>query len=143
MQYFTGTTGTVNSYGFGSGQLLATQNYNNCIRTEVGQKRRQQYLTLFQAGMCGIRWAETPVASYDTFNMNLVAVTTAQAVGCTTIAMGNVIIPGLSPDGISPLPLGALATSTAFYDIQCGNAFGHDLSPLPAALICKLILLLF
>ena len=101
-------------------------------------------------GMCGIRWAETPAGTYDSFNMADAAVTTAQAVGCTTIATGDptgaagarpaagVIIPGQSPDGISPLPIADLAKSAAFYDIQCGNAFGYDQNPLPAAMICKL-----
>ena len=104
--------------------------------------------------MCGIRWAETPAGTYDSFNMAIPTVTTAQAVGCTTIATGDptgaagarpaagVIIPGQSPDGISPLPIADIAKSAAFYDIQCGNAFGYDLNPLPAAMICKLTLVL-
>ena len=35
VQYFTGTTGSVANYGFGSGDLLLNQQYSNCIRTEV------------------------------------------------------------------------------------------------------------
>ena len=35
VQYFTGITGSVANYGFGSGDLLTNQQYTNCIRTEV------------------------------------------------------------------------------------------------------------
>ena len=35
VQYFTGLTGSVANYGFGSGDLLHSQQYSNCIRTEV------------------------------------------------------------------------------------------------------------
>ena len=36
VQYFTGATGSVKSYNFQGGQLLASQYYTNCIRTEKG-----------------------------------------------------------------------------------------------------------
>lgn len=36
LQYFTGTTGYLNSYNYAGGYHLANQNYNNCIRTESG-----------------------------------------------------------------------------------------------------------
>ena len=32
VQYFTGVTGTIQSYNFAGGQLLNSQYYNNCIR---------------------------------------------------------------------------------------------------------------
>ena len=35
VQYFTGLTGSVANYGFGSGDLLINQEYTMCIRTEV------------------------------------------------------------------------------------------------------------
>merc|ERR1711892_177359 len=35
-QYYTGVTGTITSYNFAGGQLLNSQYYNNCIRTEKG-----------------------------------------------------------------------------------------------------------
>lgn len=54
-QYHTGTTGTVASYGFGSGQLLGSQQYNNCIRQE--------------SGYCGITYAESPTTTPDPFIM--------------------------------------------------------------------------
>ena len=36
VQYFTGTSGSVLSYNHAGGQLLHSQVYNNCIRTEKG-----------------------------------------------------------------------------------------------------------
>ena len=37
-QYFTGTTGTINSYNFQAGTShIANMNYQNCIRTEAGR----------------------------------------------------------------------------------------------------------
>ena len=36
VQYFTGTSGSVLSYNHAGGQLLQSQVYNNCIRTEKG-----------------------------------------------------------------------------------------------------------
>ena len=32
VQYFTGTAGTIQSYGWAGAQLLAGMDYNNCIR---------------------------------------------------------------------------------------------------------------
>ena len=36
LQYFTGTTGTIQSYNYAGGFHLASQRYSNCIRTEKG-----------------------------------------------------------------------------------------------------------
>jgi len=36
LQYFTGSTGTIQSYNWAGGVHLANQDYNNCIRTERG-----------------------------------------------------------------------------------------------------------
>merc|ERR1719188_2404576 len=55
VQYFTGATGSVKSYNFGGGQLLRTQIYNNCIRTE--------------AGYCAIQWKESSTTSPDPFDV--------------------------------------------------------------------------
>ena len=52
VQYFTGTAGSVKSYNYAGGQILAGQRYNNCIRTsasnrsigEVVQSRRRPLL---------------------------------------------------------------------------------------------------
>ena len=36
VQYFTGASGSVQSYNFQGGQLLTQQQYTNCVRTERG-----------------------------------------------------------------------------------------------------------
>ena len=36
LQYFTGTTGTIQSYNYAGGYHLASQKYSNCVRTEQG-----------------------------------------------------------------------------------------------------------
>ena len=55
VQYFTGVEGYVQSYGFGSGQLLSSQNYNACIRQEEGY--------------CGIEWHPSSRTSPDSFGL--------------------------------------------------------------------------
>ena len=55
MQYYTGTQGYVQSYGFGSGQLLSSQNYKACIRQEQGY--------------CSIDWHPSSRTNPDSFNM--------------------------------------------------------------------------
>merc|ERR1711884_519905 len=55
VQYFTGKSGTVKSYNFGGGQLLQSQIYTNCIRTE--------------AGYCAIQWKESSTTSPDPFDI--------------------------------------------------------------------------
>merc|ERR1719350_1677813 len=55
VQYFTGKSGTVKSYNFGGGQLLQSQIYANCIRTE--------------AGYCAIQWKESSTTSPDPFGV--------------------------------------------------------------------------
>ena len=56
VQYYYGSTqGYVQSYGFGSGQLLYSQNYKACIRQEEGY--------------CGIDWHPSSRTNPDSFNM--------------------------------------------------------------------------
>ena len=55
VQYYTGVEGYVQSYGFGSGQLLSSQNYNACIRQEVGY--------------CGIEWHPSTRTTPDSFGL--------------------------------------------------------------------------
>ena len=55
VQYYTGIEGYVQSYGFGSGQLLSSQNYNACIRQEVGY--------------CGIEWHASSRTTPDSFGL--------------------------------------------------------------------------
>ena len=45
VQYFTGSSGSVQSYNFQGGQLLTQQQYTNCIRTERGYCGRSPHLS--------------------------------------------------------------------------------------------------
>ena len=36
-QYFTGVSGAVKSYNFAGGQMLASQQYTDCFRQELGK----------------------------------------------------------------------------------------------------------
>merc|ERR1711899_25344 len=64
-QYFTGVSGSVQSYSHG--QMLNSQYYTNCIRTE--------------AGYCRIQWKQSSTSSPDTFDMTPAPATTALANG--------------------------------------------------------------
>ena len=55
VQYFTGIEGLIQSYGFGSGQLLYSQDYQACIRQEDGY--------------CGIEWHPSSRTSPDSFGL--------------------------------------------------------------------------
>jgi len=118
-QYFTGVSGNVQSYSYG--QLLKSQYYTNCIRTEKGY--------------CAIQWKQSSATSPDPFGIG--AVTTAAASGSapTLCSTGFVAIPDLSMDGVSaiPVPLGTVA----FQSVMCGAEFGLDAQPTSAALISR------
>ena len=120
-QYFTGVAGNVQSYSYG--QLLTSQYYTNCIRTE--------------AGYCGIQWKQSSTTSPDPFG---ILGTTAPAVGAggsstTLCTSGFVAIPDLSMDGITQIgvPLG----TQGWQSYVCGIAFGVEGQTTSAALICK------
>lgn len=55
VQWFTGVEGYVQSYGFGSGQLLSSQNYQACVRQE------KEY--------CAIEWAASTRTTPDSFGL--------------------------------------------------------------------------
>jgi len=71
-QYFTGTSGTITSYGLQSDLMLASQNYAVCIRPEEG--------------MCCIEYTattwEVARGSYDNLNANALA---AMLVDCVIV----------------------------------------------------------
>ena len=143
VQYFTGISDTVQNYNFG--QQLQAQNYQNCIRTAQGY--------------CKIRWQQSlpyppiPATTPDTFQIDTQALAagagTAIAVGGATAvagglaapanacpALGYIVIPDASPNGVSPLPTTA-ATGHAFQNTFCNGAFGITGSAVPSALTCK------
>merc|ERR1712173_156094 len=96
-----------------------------CIRTE--------------AGMCGISWCPAPKepSGSQTFKMSApVAANTVKTEVCNSATEAVVIIPHMSLDGISTLPMyGTIAaaaaatsagasTNQAFVNRQCGGLFG-------------------
>jgi hypothetical protein len=117
VQYHTGATGTIQSYNFAGGQLLNSQYYNNCIRTEEGY--------------CKIQYKESTGQTPDTFSMNASPVTNAEASsgGCP---VGFVYIPNLSSDGINALTIPA--STESFISYQCGGVFGLDATAVSLAL---------
>merc|ERR1712024_134367 len=117
-QYFTGVTGNVQSYSYG--QMLNSQYYTNCIRTEKGY--------------CSIQWKISSTTSPDPFGI-LSTTSTANGAGgssnlCST---GFIAIPDMSMDGISgiPVPLGV----QAFQSIACGVNLGVEGQTTDAALV--------
>merc|ERR1712241_803702 len=90
VQYFTGISGNVKNYNFGT-QLLQSQNYNNCIRQETGY--------------CRIQWQQNSATSPDTFQLDAIANTAATTalVGQAACPIAYVKIPDSSFDGITPL----------------------------------------
>jgi len=104
-QYFTGTSGTVKSYNFG--QMLNSQYYTNCIRTEEGY--------------CAIQWKESSTSSPDPFQMSKNPSTEAEAASCPE---SFIYIPNLSPNGITPLPVPD--STQEFYSTMCGSDFAID-----------------
>jgi len=104
VQYFTGKSGSVKSYNHAGGQLLQSQVYNNCIRTEKGY--------------CGIQWKESSTTSPDPFDVG-----TGTSIDATSCA-DFIFIPNLSPNGIAEIavPVGSLA----FQSEQCGSNFGIE-----------------
>ena len=55
LQWFTGVTGTVESFNFGNG-MIGTFDYTVCVRREVGY--------------CGIEWSEYDTTSPDPFTLD-------------------------------------------------------------------------
>merc|ERR1711915_721338 len=123
-QYFTGVAGNVQSYSYG--QMLTSQYYTNCIRTE--------------SGYCGIQWKQSSTTSPDPFG---ILGTVSPAVGAegsgnsatTLCTHGFISIPDLSMDGVRaiPVPLG----KGAFQSYMCGAIFGVEGMTTSAALISK------
>ena len=134
VQYFTGISDTVQSYNFG--QQLQGQYYQNCIRTAKGY--------------CRIRWQQNSATTPDTFQIDLAAnAATAIAVGGSTLvagglaapanacpALGYIVIPDASPNGVSSIPTTA-STGHTFQNTFCNGAFGITGSAVPSALTCK------
>ena len=71
VQYFTGASGSVQSYNFQGGQLLTQQQYTNCVRTEKGYCGKSSHLSpLTILLLLGILWKESSSTSPDPFQMS-------------------------------------------------------------------------
>merc|ERR1711997_526702 len=124
-QYFTGVSGSVQSYSYG--QMLTGMYYMNCIRTE--------------AGYCAIQWKQSTTTSPDPFGiLSTTPATTVAGAGHspptpTACTNGFISIPDLSMDGINtiPVPLGV----AAYQSYQCGAVFGVEGQATSAALISR------
>jgi len=118
-QYFTGTSGTIQSYNFAGGQLLQAMYYNNCIRTE--------------SGYCAIQYKESTGQTPDVFDL---FPDNANAVNSKTKCETSFVhIPSLSPDGIMALPIPP--SDRPFISEQCGGVFGIDGSAVSLALTSR------
>ena len=109
VQWFTGTTGAVKSYNFAGSQLLQSQYYTNCIRTEQGY--------------CSIQWKESSSTSPDPFGVGS-TITAIESDGCDGLN-GFILIPNLSQDGIQKLPI-PVSTTYAYQSQVCGSNFGIE-----------------
>ncbi|XP_023345542.1 uncharacterized protein LOC111714628 [Eurytemora carolleeae] len=111
VKYFTGTTGTVTSYGFAGSTLLGSQNYKSCIRQETGY--------------CSIVWDQTTLNSpADAFDL-----TNAPAAGTAENRIGSCI------NSYVQIPSGILGPATG-NPIQefCGENLGVQASTDPSTI---------
>jgi len=111
VQYHTGSSNNVKSYGHGSGQLLQSQNYNNCVRREIG------YCSMVwrEAGQSSLAGVAT--ASPDPFSFPDAPATTGTGLN------------SLCPNAhvyISAANLGEPAIATYLGTTFCGEALNCD-----------------
>ena len=103
VQYYSGSTqGYIQSYGFGSGQLLSSQNYKACIRQEEGY--------------CGIDWHPSSRTNPSSFSM-----LSGDATGLLGVnAIGDCL------DSYINIPDAMTYTSNNKYTELCGEAWAAD-----------------
>jgi len=114
VQWYTGVSGTVISYGWGGGQLIAGQDYRACVRDEVGY--------------CTISWkptSGTTIDSYAILTANAAAIIAEASSGVCWADGAALSIPDLTIDGINGNP-GATATLEVWPGQFCGGFFGQD-----------------
>merc|ERR1712079_317251 len=127
VQYFTGTAGSVKSYNYAGGQVLAGQRYNNCIRTEKGY--------------CAIQWKESSTTSPDPFSLDSISVVGANGANPPTPAIlcdtAYIAIPNLSPDGIVQIPI-PVGPYQSWQSQVCGTNFGIEgMGTISSALVSR------
>jgi len=107
VQYYTGSQGYVQSYGFASGQLLSSQNYEVCVRQELGY--------------CGISWHTSSSSSPDSFGLLDNPSTSIAGYGENTLGTGCL-------KTYVQIPLGLGYPDTPLYGGFCGEAWAYDAS---------------
>jgi len=113
VQYFTGISGSVYSYNFAGGQMLASMVYNNCIRTEKGY--------------CAIQWKESSTSPPDSFGLGAAIASATAANVLNACPLAWIAIPNLSQDGITPLTASSNTVTTGAWQSQaCGTNFGIE-----------------
>jgi len=121
VQYFTGLSGSVQNYNYAGGQVLQSQDYDNCVRQEKGY--------------CRIQWQQNSATTPDSFQMDTVAaIALAIAAGgingagaATICDIAYVQIPESSFDGIAAFP--TALSGNAFQNEYCGGVLGVSGSP--------------
>jgi len=124
-QCFTGATGNVQSYGFGTPQFLYSQQYSACFRQELGY--------------CSIQFKESSITSPDPFDMDNAAASgegESTADGCTS---GHIKIPGGSFMGAGDMsggtPPGTATTNGGVSAQMCGECLCPDATSLASGVI--------
>jgi len=84
-QYYTGTSGTITSFNWGSGDQIQSMSYTACIKR--------------MPGMCGVEWAVTQGSSTDAFEVSTESPETAKTGGTTATGENAYIaLPGSDDD---------------------------------------------
>jgi len=108
-QCFTGPTGNIKSFGFGTAQMLQSQQYSACVRQEYGY--------------CSIAYSQSTTTSPDAFEMDCTPCIAGEGAStadvCTT---AYIKIPGGSFDAPTSLRSAQL----------CGSLLANDGSSAPA-----------
>jgi len=130
VQYHTGQSGTVNSYGWAGAQLIMGMDYHTCVRREKG--------------FCSIRWGETSGTTIDAFAIfDTITYTNAISASLAVSTQGKCIVTGLgigitiphtSNDGVIPLTANSPAGIDPFPSQFCGGIFGLDEDATPRTL---------
>ncbi|XP_059078418.1 uncharacterized protein LOC131876898 [Tigriopus californicus] len=106
-QYFTGRTGTITSYNFQGGQILADQVYGNCIRQE--------------RGFCSVQFKETDIATPDPFDLDA---GNPDQVQDNCMSKNHVTIPSRAIDVVVAAITASQDVVTLVPSMRCNTVFG-------------------
>merc|ERR1711892_100473 len=108
LQYFTGTTGTIQSYNNAGGFHLANQKYSNCIRTELGycSIAYSAVITASDFSLSGPAAAPTALLSATSCSMDYILISQGGTDATTANIVGDRFCGGM----LSGIAAGAGAT---------------------------------